>query len=137
MGENKSVANFCLSYLLTMVYLRYTRSAHLDIVAISWLAHSNSLISTSLSVRFPHILHTNAQFPVLSVSVAQYSSQGSDSETLRVSLRVSGSGPGLGWAKHHNTRDNGGFMPLASNEPRAETYSKLRRDGERKLLERI
>ena len=51
------------------------------------------------------------------LAAAQYSSQGSGAETLRVSLRVSGSGSeGRVRAKHHNTRDNGGFMPFASYE---------------------
>ena len=64
-------------------------------------------------------MHT--QFPgfisLCFLAAAQYSSQGSGSETLRVSLRVSGSGSeGRVRAKHHNTRDNGGFMPFASYE---------------------
>ena len=59
------------------------------------------------------------EIPSLSLAAAQYSSQGSGAETLRVSLRVSGSGSeGRVRAKHHNTRDNGGFMPFASYERR-------------------
>ena len=134
-GESWSDANFCLSYLLTMVYLRYTRSGHLDIVAISWRAHSNSLIFATFFCHIPtyFISHTNAHtvsrvyFSLCPrfLAAAQYSSQGSGSETLRVSLRVSGSGSeGRVRAKHHNTRDNGGFMPFASYGLR------LRPDGE-------
>ena len=133
-GESWSDANFCLSYLLTMVYLRYTRSGHLDIVAISWRAHSNSLIFATFFCHIPtyFISHTNAHtvsrvyFSLCPcfLAAAQYSSQGSGSETLRVSLRVSGSGSeGRVRAKHHNTRDNGGFMPFASygRRPDGET----------------
>ena len=47
------------------------------------------------------------------MSPAQYSPRKQQgSETLRLSARVSGSGSeGRVRAKHHNTRDNGGFMP--------------------------
>ena len=92
------------------------------------------------SVTFPHILHHTNTHRVSRVyfslcpcflAAAQYSSQGSGSETLRVSLRVSGSGSeGRVRAKHHNTRDNGGFMPFASygRRPDGET------DKERETL---
>ena len=135
-GGIRSGANFCLSYLLTMVYLRYTRSGHLDIVAISWLAHSNSLIFATIC-HFPTQMHiTVPSFPCC-VLLAQYSSRKQQgSETLRVSARVSGSGSeGWIWAKHHNTRDNGGFMPLARNGqqlPETSRNREIRKLGERK-----
>ena len=100
-GGSRSGANFCLSYLLTMVYLRNTRSGHTDIVAISWRAHSNSLIFTTLC----HIptKHTSNRCTVSSflylLAAAQYSSPGFGSPTLRVSPRVSGSGSGSGPGK--------------------------------------